>query len=469
MKISEFTNPEEFQRFCSVLLSAEHPDFQSIDDSGGDLGIDGYIQDNAIFMIYCPEKPQKNTGADQKRKISSDIKKAIKTIKSRNLSVKKLIFITPMNLRTEIILHLEDQCKTSSLKGISYGEDKLTELASKYSYIQKQFPFLLFPDIASDIAKIKDTVNAIKEVFCPSSQKRGEEERDIFGKEPRLKEALKSYQAGDLDKFLRISREIYYETIDDKIKLQAILNITFNSIAEEKNSELIHMCGEGIRIAERSNLLNKIAILMAQKAMLIQVEIDCLRTHMWFEKQVAEKIGVFDEPKYSLQLKQSKEKQEQVDKLLQDAADIACTNKLYWTLAGVYTIVGNMTANTYITISKTQPDLAGFYDNRCKSSLSAAKKIYSALGCEEGVINSMHNLANHLRATGEIGLSKKYAKEVLQKAKEKGFAVIALKSSEMLCSLEHMTAADYAEPPHKFLEKMKKRRKTILETFKKEP
>lgn len=468
-KITEFTNPSEFQRFCSLLLSAEYADFQAIDDSGGDLGIDGYIPGSTIYMIYCPEKPQRNTTANQKKKISSDIEKAVKTIKEKNLSVHTLIFVTPANLRAEVILYLEEKSAVYSLKGISYGEDKLTELMSKHPHVQKQFPLLVLPDLASEVAEIKDGVSAIKETFQTSSQQiESEEEKDIFAKEPRLKEALKNYENGNLDDFLKISREIYYETINDRVKLQAILNITFNAIIKGNNSELICMCEEGIKITEKIESLNKKATLMARKAELLEAEINMLKTNMWFQEQIAERIGIFDEYKYSFQLQQAREKAKEVDQLLQHAVDIATSNKFYWTLAGIYTIVGNMAANTYITVSKTKPNLMGFYDNRCKTAYSEAKKIYTLLGYEEGILSSVLNLANHLKATDEIELSKKYTQDVLKKAKEKGFAVLALKASEIIYSMEHMTPADYALPPDKFLEKMKERRKAVLENLKKE-
>jgi len=466
MKISEFTNPEEFQRFCHLLFSAENNDFQSIDDSGGDLGIDGYIQGNAIFMMYCPEKPQKNTSKNQKRKISSDITKASNTIRQRGLTIKNLIFVTPMNLRADVILFLEEQCKLFNLRGISYGEDKLIELAAKHPHIQKQFPFLIIPDIMCDVKEIKDTVNTIKEILHATQRKENEEEKDAFKKEPRLREAFKEYQAAEVNKFLSKSREIYYDTTEDVVRLQAILNITFNSVFNGQNTELIYMCNEGIRISDKLKRIDLKAILMAQKALLVQIEVDWLRSSMWFEEQIAERIGFFDEMKYLSQLKQLQDKAKCVDDLLQEAVHIASTNKFYWTLAGIYTTVGNMCAGTYITVAKTRPDLAGFYDNRCKSSLNSAKKIYTALNYEEGVLNSIHNLANHLRATGEAELSKKYAQEVLEKANKKGFTILALKASELLYSLKHITAEDYAMPPHKFLEIMKKRREKVLEDMK---
>jgi hypothetical protein len=466
MNITEFANPQEFQRFCSLLFSAEYPDFQSIDDSGGDLGIDGYISGRIIFMIYCPEKPQKNTDSNKKTKILKDVKKASNTIRAGKMAVDTLVFVTPMNLRANVIIYLEDQCKKYNLKGISFGEDKLTELAAKHYHIAKQFPFLILPDISGQLEQMNDKLSSIQRTLHPKSKKDDKIQKSIFDKEQRLKEANQILNGGNIDKFMKISREIYYETIDDEVKLQAIINIVFNSILNEQNSELISMSEEGIALAEKLNSLEMQALLMAQKARLLRIDIDWLTISMWYEKQVAERIGIFDANKYNSQLNQAKKKGQEIETLLENSIEIAHSNKLYWALAEIYLIVGIMTSNTYATVSRTRPDLSGFYDNRCKLSLSEAKRIYSALGYEEGVLNAKHNLANHLRFTGEVELSKKYTKEVLEEAKTNGFGVLEIKATELLYSIENMSSKDYECTPEEFLQKMKERRKKVMENKK---
>ena len=75
MKISDFDNPIEFQNFCSILFHAVHEDFESFDDAGGDLGIDGYVPNKSIFAYYCPDR-DKLKKEFYKKKIRGDLKKA---------------------------------------------------------------------------------------------------------------------------------------------------------------------------------------------------------------------------------------------------------------------------------------------------------------------------------------------------------------------------------------------------------
>ncbi|MCK9555793.1 hypothetical protein M0R36_08280 [bacterium] len=470
MRITEFTNPIEFQRFCSLLFSAEDHNFQSIDDSGGDLGIDGYIADSRIFMIYCPEKPQKNNDSKNKSKISSDIKKAVKTIKSKNLSVNTLVFVTPMNLRTEVILYLEKEASNYGFKSVSYGEDKLTELAAKHPHIVKQFPLMIFPDIEAKIDKVREKMDirfdCLERLINPAfHDKKGE--KSVFVIEPRLEKALKSYEDGDVDKAVTISREVYYETSNDRVKLQAIINIVTGHYGLRENvSELIPMCDEGIKIAEKvKNQLARLS-LMAQKALLLSDERDFLLLDRYFIEQVAYKTGIFNEAEYEHINKKIGKNQEDIESILRTVIEDSRAKKMYKALANMYLISGLMNANSYIILAKTYPEVAGFCDNRCKTAFSESKKIYAALGDEEGVVNVTHNLSNHLRSTGEIELSKKYAREVIAKAKSKGYFLLELKASELLYALEHTTPDYYNIPPSQFLDKLKKRREMILKSLK---
>ena len=57
MRISEIRNSQQFQDFCQQVLAAEFSDFQVLDDSSGDQGIDGYIPSSRrLFAMTCPEK-----------------------------------------------------------------------------------------------------------------------------------------------------------------------------------------------------------------------------------------------------------------------------------------------------------------------------------------------------------------------------------------------------------------------------
>ena len=69
-KISQITSPDQFTKLCKYLFAAEYNDFQTIDDSGGDKGNDGYLESQkTLFQIYCPKKPSKANDSHYKSKI----------------------------------------------------------------------------------------------------------------------------------------------------------------------------------------------------------------------------------------------------------------------------------------------------------------------------------------------------------------------------------------------------------------
>src|SRR3989344_7755552 len=101
--ISNITSPDQFSKLCKHLFTAEFNDFQTIDDSGGDKGNDGYSESQKIlFQIYCPEKPNKVNDAKYKSKIKEDLDKAKKLVDSGKYIIEKWIFVTPAELLEDV-------------------------------------------------------------------------------------------------------------------------------------------------------------------------------------------------------------------------------------------------------------------------------------------------------------------------------------------------------------------------------
>lgn len=464
MRISEFINPDEFQRFCSVLFSAEFKDFESIDDSGGDLGIDGYIQDDKVFQIYCPEKPQKITDSKIKEKIKNSIKKAINTIKDRQLKATNFVFVTSMDLRTEVILFLGQECKNKGFKGLSYGESKLTELLLRHSHVKKDFPFLLLPEISDQIGEVSKKVNKVEDILLKMTRgaSKTSEKEAVILRDVRLKESIDAYNNGDVEKMIKLSREVYYDTSDPEVKLQAIINIVLHSVDPNKTSYYIELCQEGIDLADRLKSVSTKSVLMAQKASLIQREADLVYMDLWWWRQVADRTGFFNESEYISKARLFKDELEEVEKLFKEAIDTAYKNGYYSALAHIYSTAGNSAGLSYIARGgKTYPSSAGFYESRCKTALLEAKRIFEAIGDKEGALNTLHNLANNLKSFGEKELSEKYANEVLEKAEKYKFFVLMDKAKELLYALKHFTDKDYEIPPEEFLKKIKERQEKI--------
>ena len=471
MHISEFIDPNEFQRFCSMLLSAEFPEFQSIDDSGGDLGIDGYIADDKIFQCYCPEKPQKITDKDFKDKIDDSIEKAVKTIRTRKLNIQTFVFVTPNNLRSDVIIHLEKQSKENSLKGISYAETKLAELLAKHPHVQTQFPLFVLPDIAAKLegleGLIKD-VKYIKDGMFRTTMKTVDEptRTSLFDKNPKLKESREAYDKGNYERFIDLSKQVYYETSDNEVKLQAILNIVLNDADPFKILYQITLCEEGIELSKRLKSLSTETILIAKKANLLEWEANFILQELWFSEQIAKQIGFFDEEEYIKKQGAYIEKLKTIDTLYQEAIQKAYGNKHYDALANIYLMAGAAAQTSYISAVKMRPASAGFYESRCKTAYSEAKKIFEKMGDREGELNVKHNLANALKIFGEKELSRKYAIEVLEEAKKNKFGMLELKAKELVYTIDNFTAEDYEVNPQEFLKKMEERRRKIRDSYK---
>lgn len=109
-KISQITSSDLFVGLCKGLFCAEHYDFQTIDDSGGDGGNDGYSEKNEmLFQMYCPEKPEKANDATYKSKIKEDLDKAKSLVDSGQYKIKEWIFVTPRELREPVQTYLRTE------------------------------------------------------------------------------------------------------------------------------------------------------------------------------------------------------------------------------------------------------------------------------------------------------------------------------------------------------------------------
>lgn len=167
--ISNITSPDQFSKLCKHLFSAEFDDFQTIDDSGGDAGNDGYSEkQKTLFQIYCPEKPAKVNDAKYKSKIDEDLDKAKKLVDSGKYIIEKWIFVTPAELREDVQTYIRNEATKRGFTGIAWASPKLTELFAKHSHLRSQFPDLIQPDIErkidSSTSRIVERLESVDEV-----------------------------------------------------------------------------------------------------------------------------------------------------------------------------------------------------------------------------------------------------------------------------------------------------------------
>ncbi len=165
MDISQIISPDLFTRLCKAILAAELKDFQTIDDSGGDAGNDGYSSSQeTLFAFYCPEKPQKAADSTYKDKIKKDLYKAKKLLDSKKYKIKDWIFITPCELREPVQTFLRFEAKARGMNGIAWASHKLTDLFTKHSNLRSQFPELIQPDVERQIIGVLKHLEAVDDV-----------------------------------------------------------------------------------------------------------------------------------------------------------------------------------------------------------------------------------------------------------------------------------------------------------------
>lgn len=163
--ISQITSSDLFSRLTKALLASEHKDFQTIDDSGGDAGNDGYSESQeTLFQLYCPEKPAKADDATYKSKIKKDLDKAKKLLDSGKYKIKNWVFVTPRELREPVQTYLRTEATARDMSGIAWSGTTLTGLFAKHTHLRSQFPELIQPDIEAQIGGITERLDSVNDV-----------------------------------------------------------------------------------------------------------------------------------------------------------------------------------------------------------------------------------------------------------------------------------------------------------------
>ena len=152
-----FQSEQEFQNFIGQLFLAEFPNFQAIEGSGGDGGLDG-LDGNTVYQVFFPDLKNRNL-AKYKRKIDSDLPKAIKTTEKLGIKLLRWILVVPEDLRFETIGYLSQKSKETGIVCLSWGATKLNELINKYPHIRNSFPGIFLPDVKSDIGEVKTSID----------------------------------------------------------------------------------------------------------------------------------------------------------------------------------------------------------------------------------------------------------------------------------------------------------------------
>jgi hypothetical protein len=135
-------------------------DYQIVDDSGGDGGLDGFIQTSGdLHAFFCPEKP---ANARYRQKYQGDLEKACQLRDEKKYPIKRFVFITPEPLREPDQRTLRDLARDNGFDdGINISAEHLEPLFASHMEIQSQFPEISYPEIEPTLYRI---LNAVEEM-----------------------------------------------------------------------------------------------------------------------------------------------------------------------------------------------------------------------------------------------------------------------------------------------------------------
>jgi tetratricopeptide (TPR) repeat protein/predicted nucleic acid-binding protein len=229
-RINLITSSDHFVKLCKALFSAEYEDFQTIDDSGGDAGNDGYSESNEmLFAMYCPEKPMKVNDQTYKAKVEEDLDKAKRLAESGKYKIQKWVFVTPAELREPVQTYIRTEAADRGFKGLAWASPKLTELFSRHKHLRSEFPDLIQSDVeqkidesTKEITQRLDTVEEVKTKYRTAKENQYQRRID----QSREKIAQHKYETAKREYELIIADlESETDEIDPHIRFRAYNNL----------------------------------------------------------------------------------------------------------------------------------------------------------------------------------------------------------------------------------------------------
>jgi hypothetical protein len=162
MKIPDIRDPSLFQRLVRKLMICEHgADYQVVDDSGGDGGLDGFNRSTGeLHAIYCPEKP---TTARFAQKFRSDLEKAVSLRDTKQYAIKTFVFVTPEPLREPDQRTLRDLAQNKGFDdGINLSGEHLEVLLTQHMEVLPQFPEISYAQIEQKLDYVVDLLQRLQ-------------------------------------------------------------------------------------------------------------------------------------------------------------------------------------------------------------------------------------------------------------------------------------------------------------------
>jgi hypothetical protein len=136
-------------------------EYQVVDDSGGDGGLDGFNRATGdLHAFCCPEKP---LVARFRQKFKDDLEKARQLRDEKGYPIKRFVFITPEALREPDQRMIRDCARETGFDdGINMSAEHLEVLLTRNMEIVPQFPELSYPQIEQKLDRVLNVVEQMQ-------------------------------------------------------------------------------------------------------------------------------------------------------------------------------------------------------------------------------------------------------------------------------------------------------------------
>lgn len=450
-QIAQIANPLEFTRLCNTILTEKYgQDFQVIDGTRSDEGNDGYvISEKRIFAMYCPIKPERRTDADYVKKMRSDMRKAQVLRDTGGFKVESWTFLTPRKLSNKVLVKMEQEAKSIGLKAIHLESTFLANELLRYKHLIADFPSLHISNIDS---KMEEILALLKTSDLGKKQAKEEIDKEHIYKaeakdQKELNQVFEIRHVTKTDKSKPTLKTIYYRTSDSVVKLNALLGLLdFYDPVEDAAEDMVHLCNEGIALAERLAASSVKAYLLAQKAYMLSFIYSNLDMQTALQIRADNAIGlqaITEEYRQEV-IGRLKDLEKGFDGAFSEALSLTKEKNDFIAMASVLIFIGNAAGQRALYLQTLDvKDRAASEKSTCRRALLAAKEIYSYFKDESGVANALFNLANQIRFFGEKEEAMSLAKNVIETAKKYDDHRLLQRAKWLVHTLETGQIPDY--------------------------
>lgn len=438
MRIKDIDNPETFQRLVHAIYVAEYgPDFQVVDDRGGDLGNDGYIRSQrTLLAIYCPEVRPAEAG-QYRRKVLQDLNRAEGLVNDHGYVIETWVFVTPENLRQPVQEFVRDQARDRDLNGICVGETHLTDFFLRHRHLHEQFRDLVAPQMLEQLSEIRRGMEGIQATLAGLPRGVGPAGHEATGPipSPPILRIFELLSINPTEGRRQLDR-IRLESQDRRERMLAgYIRVTVTDAVREADTAL-SIIDSTLPLADELRDPTVQSVLRAQKAWFLNQRFVDLDMRGYYYTLAGNLVGpslIPEELRGELTAELHRLRDE-ADHLFEQATQIARQHRAYPALSKVYQSHASAIGHR-VLLQQRVPGLRQQVERdvaRVRALYETSIRIEATLGDVRGLAVAYHNYANDLRGIGSGAEARTLAQTALELEEANGLAEEAAKTRELL-------------------------------------